>query len=137
MNPHPDQAILETVLGALKRDQFLSSFVGIDNISDYFKDDAGYPRVRIGAVRTSDYSSHTHTGFRGTLTVETYTQQRGRWQCQRIMDGIYQIINNSDNLDLKFYYFLDIRLSDNAIMDEGDGITRNGIQSFDFILGVK
>lgn len=115
----------------LSSDTTLTDLAGIyDNVPDNTKRDY----VIIGDDDFSDFSSHTHDGFKGTVTLHVWSESRGKKSVKVIQNRLYELLQNVD-LALSGFKTLNFKIGLNTVVKDPDGRTHHGITRFDFLLG--
>ena len=131
------QLILQAKLyEILDQDATLQSICGrarvvFENVGD----NTPFPYVEIGEIDLGDFGGYSFAGFEGTYTIHTWSQARGRKQCQEIMNRIYTLLHRVDlSLGSGFSTIANICEQSQTIIDS-DGRTYHGIQRFKLITG--
>ena len=95
-----------------------------------------FPNVTIGELRLNDWSSHTHAGFDGSVTINTWTQYEGKKEVHDIMARIYTLLYDWDPAISGKPTINFRQTTSSAILDE-DGRTYNGFQIFSIMFGLS
>lgn len=116
----------------LKADGTLSGLV--TGIYDNVPDETAEPYITIPDSKFEDSSSHTHDGFKGSITINVWSVSRGTLETKTIQNRLYELLQNLD-LELAGFNTLNFRLGLNEVLKDVDGRTHHGVTRFDFLLG--
>ena len=106
----------------------------ITGVYDFVPDNKAFSFVTIGEADWSDRGSQTTEGYTGTITINTWTQARGRATAHAIMAEIDRIIHNA-SASISGWSSLSLRRDFSTILVEDDAVTFHGVQRFKILIG--
>lgn len=104
----------------------------VPQVADSGKD-ADFPYVTIGEDTAFDWDTGTSVGKEATLTVHSWSRDRGRKEVKEIQGAIYDALHLA-NLVVTGYTTVFIISEFSETLSDPDGITRHGIQRFRLII---
>lgn len=134
MATHPQKSILQAVFQRLSGDGTLTALVPAARIGHNLPDSTAYPKIWIGPITLSDWSSHTFDGFQGDIQIHAWTQGQTATPCMDIVNRIYTLLHNYD-LAISTFPTLNFRCTLNEVLLEPDGRTYQGIQRYSLLMG--
>jgi hypothetical protein len=96
-------------------------------------DSSAFPYVTIGEDALTSSDTDTELMQRASITIHTWTRERGRRQCKLIQGEIYNSLNRA-NLTAAGYKFITITGEDSISFYDPDGFTRHGVQTFNLLI---
>jgi hypothetical protein len=103
----------------------------------YAPQDCAYPFVVVGPLLLNDNSDDNQkTAFIGEIAIYVYTSDKSTFNNAVIQKQIYDALHLVEGLATATYELSIIRQSNTRILTESDGITHQGIQSFDVVFEV-
>lgn len=117
------KAIYETLTGDLPLMAMLTG------IYDHVDQGTSFPYAVIGEDGASEWDTDTEVGADSTITIHTWSRERGRKETKEIQERIYEILHRQDmTIEDAIFRFLLWQFSDSFL--EPDGITRHGVMRF-------
>lgn len=104
----------------------------VPQVADSGKD-ANFPYVSIGEDTLVDWDTVTSVGKEATLTIHSWSRDRGRKEVKDIQGAIYDTLHLS-SLMVTGYTTVLIVSEFSETLSDPDGITRHGIQRFRLII---
>ena len=98
-------------------------------VYDYVPQGSAYPYVRIGNDTLVPFDCDVDTGDDITVMIHVYSRYRGSKEVQAIQKTIYDALHKKQ-LTVIGYNVLGVDLIYSDIIEEGDGLTRHGLQRF-------
>jgi hypothetical protein len=98
-------------------------------VYDYVPQGAAFPYVRIGNDTLVPFDTDEDFGDDITVMIHVYSQYRGSKEVQSIQKLIYNALNRS-TLTVTGFHVLGVDQIYCDIIEEGDGLTRHGLQRF-------
>lgn len=89
-----------------------------------------FPYIVLGEWTMVENDTDTDTGFDATLTIHTWSRQRGYQECQNVMLQVYNALHRYTGLTVTGYGVSGIHQEFSDLMRDPDGITRHGVQRF-------
>ena len=132
MATHPQVSVQQKVYTVLTGDATLMGL--IEGVYDNVPDNPLAPYVTIGDDEYSDFSSHTHDGFEGSVQIDVWSEAVGRKECKTIQNRIYTLLQNLD-LAIDGFPTLNFKCGLSTVEMDPDGRTYHGVQRFDFLIG--
>ncbi len=121
----------------LNRDAILEGMLGGDRIFDFVPDGQAFPYIIIGDDDLDDWNTHTFVGFKGTTTINVWSQSKdtdGKKEVKLIMARVWQLLNNRD-LGIPNRQQINFRCDTKSVVTQIDNQTQNGIMIFNLIFG--
>jgi hypothetical protein len=106
----------------------------INGVYDFVPDNKAFPFVTIGMADWTDRGSHTTEGYTGLVTVNSWTQARGRKTNLAILDEIDRLLHNV-SLSVSGWGVISLRRDMTTVLVEDDAVTYHGIIRFKFLIG--
>lgn len=124
-----NDAALATLLG--------TTVGGAQKIFDHVPDNSPYPYVTMRIKPMTDRSNEDWDGVLLQLTLEVWHQYPGLGDLavQQIQERLDQLMNNNNTVCIDGWNIVSNRRNTANILDEPDGRTKHGIQSFNLLLG--
>lgn len=98
-------------------------------VYDFVPQDTEYPYVTIGEDTALAWDTNTETGLEATLTIHTWTRDRGRKATKEIQKEIYDILHRATfGVSGGDMVGIDFEFSETLL--DPDGHTHHGIQRF-------
>lgn len=98
-------------------------------VYDFVPQDTAYPYVTIGDDTAVAWDTFTETGLEATLTIHTWTRDRGRKATKDIQKEIYDILHRATfGVSGGDMVGIDFEFSETLL--DPDGHTHHGIQRF-------
>lgn len=127
-------SVQEAVYDTLSNSAALTTLIGADNVHDHVEQDYdGFPYVTIGEDVFTENDTDDSNGHIVTCTVHTWSRKLGRKETKQIQEVIYGLFHKQ-NLSITGYNVVNIYQEDVQTMVDPDGITRHGVQTFNFNL---
>lgn len=104
----------------------------VPQVADSGKD-ADFPYVSIGEDTAFDWDTGNSVGKEATLTIHSWSRDRGRKEVKEIQGAIYNALHLAD-LTVVGYTTVFIISEFSESLSDPDGITRHGIQRFRIII---
>lgn len=89
-----------------------------------------FPYVVLQDWTSQANDTDTETGFDLTLTIHTWSRQSGFFECQRIMEQVYNALHRHDDLTVPDWGVSGMQQEFSDMMRDPDGLTRHGVQRF-------
>ena len=103
-------------------------------VHDHVSSGTAFPYVVIGEETLTDDSSTKDIDFNEfTLTVHTFSRNRGRKEAKQIMARIYTLLHKA-SLTITGATHVNTRFEYSDVVREQDGLTYHGVQRFRTIL---
>jgi hypothetical protein len=103
-------------------------------VHDHVPQGTAFPYIVIGEETLTDDSSSKDIDFNEfTLTIHTYSRNRGRKETKNIMARIYELLHKS-TLSVTGANHINTRFEFSEVLREQDGLTYHGVQRFRTIL---
>ena len=122
--------IQQAIYTKLSNDAPLSAVV---SIYDNAPQDGAFPYVTIGEDVLIEWDTDTELGVVGSITLHTWSRERGRKETKTIQGLIYDALHRT-TLTSSGYKFVTIDQQEVSTNIDPDGLTRHGIQEFKVIL---
>lgn len=110
----------------------LNSGLPAYNVYDNVPQDAGFPYIVIGEDSTVDWSGDTFNGMQASVTVHTWSRDRGKQETKLMQGLIYDTLHRA-TLTAAGYNFVTIDVLSSESFLDADGKTRHGVQTFNVI----
>ena len=101
----------------------------VDGVYDRSPQGANFPYICIGDCEISDWSSRTHMGVGGILTLIIWSREGGRKQASAIMERVYQLLHDTQPVTSGYEIVL-LKHAKSHTRLENDGWTYRGEISF-------
>ena len=122
------------IFSLLSGDSTLDSLVGDNKIFDTVApQDTAYPYVQIGDDSLSDNSTKDLDGNIHSIVIHTWSRYRGDKEAKEIMARVYDLLHNS-SLSVSGASLVNARFDTSDILTDPDGITKHGVQRFNFVI---
>ena len=92
-----------------------------------------FPYVTIGEDSLTASDTDTELMQRVSITIHTWSRERGRKECKQIQGEIYSSLNRA-SLTAAGYNFITITGEDSTSFYDADGFTRHGVQTFNLLM---
>ena len=103
-------------------------------VHDHVSSGTAFPYVVIGEETNTDDSSSKDIDFNEfTLTIHTFSRNRGRKEAKQIMARIYTLLHKA-SLTVTGANHINTRFEYSDVVREQDGLTYHGVQRFRTIL---
>ena len=103
-------------------------------VHDHVSSGTAFPYVVIGEETNTDDSSSKDVDFNEfTLTIHTFSRNRGRKEAKQIMARIYTLLHKA-SLTVTGANHINTRFEYSDVVREQDGLTYHGVQRFRTIL---
>ena len=103
-------------------------------VHDHVPQGTAFPYIVIGEETLTDDSSSKDIDFNEfTLTIHTYSRNRGRKEAKNIMARIYELLHKA-TLSVTGANHINTRFEFSEVLREQDGLTYHGVQRFRTIL---
>ena len=103
-------------------------------VHDHVSSGTAFPYVVIGEETNTDDSSSKDIDFNEfTLTIHTFSRNRGRKEAKQIMARIYTLLHKA-SLTITGATHVNTRFEYSDVVREQDGLTYHGVQRFRTIL---
>lgn len=103
-------------------------------VHDHVSSGTAFPYVVIGEETNTDDSSSKDIDFNEfTLTIHTFSRNRGRKEAKQIMARIYTLLHKA-SLTVTGATHVNTRFEYSDVVREQDGLTYHGVQRFRTIL---
>jgi hypothetical protein len=101
----------------------------ITGVYDHVDQGTVFPYVVIGEDSAAEWDTDTEIGAESTLTIHSWSRQRGRLETKEIQQAIYEVLHQAElNVQDAIFYFIFWQFSDSFL--EPDGETRHGVMRF-------
>lgn len=94
--------------------------------------DSDFPFIEIGHSQTIADDAGGDTGIEEYVDIHTWSRARGQKEIKEIMSAIYDALHHQSlavsGRDTAFCWF-----DDGRVLDDPDGLTRHGVQTFKII----
>lgn len=117
----------KTIFNALSGNSALTNL--ITGVFDDVPENQEYPYVVVGEETSLNIGCKTKDALEHTLTIHSYSRERGRKQVKQIMSAIYEVLHES-NLSVSGASLINLRNEFETVLLETDGITRHGVLRF-------
>tara|TARA_Y100000114_G_C11758616_1_gene328263 strand:- start:1620 stop:2027 length:408 start_codon:yes stop_codon:yes gene_type:complete len=87
------------------------------------------PYVRIGEEQTSNAGTKTKDANEHILTLDIWSEYRGRKEIKQIMSQVYNLLHDSA-ITISGASLVNLRCEVQQTLEEADGITRHGVMRF-------
>lgn len=94
---------------------------------------SAFPYVTIGEDVHTDWSTDTESGDDVTITIHTWSRERGRKEAKQIQGAVYDALHRAELVFTNYKFVACDWLQSESFMDT-DGLTRHGVQTFRIIL---
>ena len=103
-------------------------------VHDHVPSGTSFPYIVIGEETMTDESSTKDIDFNNfTLTIHTFSRNRGRKEAKQIMARIYELLHTA-SLSVSGATHVNTRFEFSDVVKEQDGLTYHGVQRFRTIL---
>jgi len=96
-------------------------------------DIAEFPYVTIGEDTFTPFDTDNSIGYDATLTIHTWSRQRGRKETKEIQQEIYNALHRQ-TLTVAGFHFINLAFEFADTFVDSDGLTRHGVQRFRCII---
>lgn len=96
-------------------------------------DIAEFPFVTIGEDTLIPFDTVDSIGYDATLTIHTWSRQRGRKEVKELQQAIYDSLHRQV-LTVSDYHFINMAFEYADSTVDSDGLTRHGVQRFRCII---
>lgn len=125
---------LQKAIYGLLNDASISGVVSIIDNPNTDPSDSDYPFIEIGESQiipndVSNSNGNTDTGQDEFFEVHTWSRYRGKKEVKEIMGAIYTALHHT-KLNVTGRQTAFSWLDDARVIDDPDGLTRHGIQTF-------
>tara|TARA_Y100000996_G_scaffold98920_1_gene71200 strand:- start:202 stop:603 length:402 start_codon:yes stop_codon:yes gene_type:complete len=124
-------ALQQTVFNTLDGDSTLQSLVS--DVFNFVPQNTAYPYVQIGDDSLSDNSTKDLDGNIHSIVIHTWSRYRGDKEAKEIMARVYDLLHNS-SLSVSGASLVNARFDTSDILTDPDGITKHGVQRFNFVI---
>ena len=131
----PDHSfeLQKTIFAKLNTDSNIKNTLSA-TVHDHVPSGTVFPYIVIGEETMTDESSTKDIDFNNfTLTIHTFSRNRGRKEAKQIMARIYELLHTA-NLSVSGATHVNTRFEFSDIVKEQDGLTYHGVQRFRTIL---
>lgn len=132
-----DQAIYDAVYDALEADSVLMGIIKsiYDNVPqpDDSGDDADFPYIVLGDNLALEWDTDDSSGKDVSITVNSWSRQRGRQETRQIQDAIYNVLHRAD-LVVSGFNFVTMEFVNSSTARSADGKTYQGISEFRMLI---
>lgn len=125
MATSPSLALQKAIHAALTGDAGLAAIVGA-RVHDDVPQGTGFPYVVIGDVTTRDWSTQTQEGHEHIVVIHAWSNQRGRRECQMIIERIDAVLDGAD-LTLDDHRLINLRVVFWTALRDLDGASYHGV----------
>ncbi len=133
MTIHCAWELQQAIFAALDGDATLSNM--ITGVFDHVPQDAEYPYVTIGDMRSSDLSTKTTQAAEIDVTINTYTRSKGSKANLDILARINELLHDAE-LTLATCTLVSLRFASSEVTRRSDGFTYQGIVRFRAVVQV-
>ena len=106
----------------------------VTGVCDHTVHEQAFPYITIGQASFTDRGSYTTQGWRGEITINTWSRSYGRLEAQEIMAEIDRLLHCQD-LNMTDWSTLNLRRAFNEILVEDDSVTYHGVQRYTLYMG--
>lgn len=103
------------------------------SVYDDVPQDTDYPYIVIGDDTSEPFDSKTFDGFEVSVVIHSWSRYSGKKQVKEMMGAVYNLLHNQQ-ITVPDYHFVLCLLEFEETFLEDDGVTRHGIQRFNFII---
>ena len=126
------KATQQAIYTALTGDSTLMAL--IQGVFDNVPDNQTFPYITIGEGDWNDRGSHSTEGLTGSITINTWSQARGRKTVLDIQAEIDRILHNT-NVSISGWSIISLRRDFSTILVEDDNLTYHGVSRFKILIG--
>ena len=130
MSDHSLQ-LQKTVFDTLDGDSNLQSKVS--DVYNFVPQNTAYPYVQVGDDSMADNSTKDLDGNIHSIMIHTWSRYRGDKEAKQIMARVYDLLHNS-SLSVSGASLVNARFDTSDILTDPDGITKHGVQRFNFVI---
>ena len=124
------QAIFTALDGATINDADGNAITGV---FDDVPENTAYPYVQVGDDSMADNSTKDLDGNIHSIVIHTWSRYRGDKEAKEIMARVYDLLHNS-SLSVSGASLVNARFDTSDILTDPDGITKHGVQRFNFVI---
>lgn len=101
----------------------------ISGVYDRVPEGATFPYVSIGEIDSQDDSTFSLDAQSVTMTIHTWSRQRGKKQTQQIMARIHDLLHRG-SMAISGGYFAGSVHKFSTVLDDPDGLTYHGVARY-------
>ena len=130
MSADSQWALQQAVFAALSADAGIKALLGDPaRIYDHVPAASPFPYLVLGEATSGDFDAKTEDGMEQTLTLHTWSRNRGLKETKEIMAAVVQALDDQ-TLGLTGHTLVLLRFEFGTTSLETDGLTRHGVQRF-------
>lgn len=105
---------------------------GSGSVVDFMpQESVAFPFVQIGQMSASEFDADDRLGAQVSVQVDSWSQHRGKQECQQIMAQVYNALHRHSALSVTGYNTVDVLWDGlSTVMSDPDGLSFHGVQTF-------
>lgn len=119
------------IVGRLSADTGIAAVVS--GVYDHVPQGTAFPYIELGEDTFDQWDHDDANGFEGRVDIHTWSQYQGQKQVKELQGMVYSALHDLP-LTLTNYRCISIMQESEQVMNDPDGITRHGVQTFRVLL---